>query len=120
MKNANIYESLKKLDRWVEQANWKAYDTFDGLSSPLAPILTFNNPLLKIVWQQSVRRFPFNRRPLLGIKPAMSTKGMGFFAQGYLRLFQTHGDLVYREKAEYCLRWLMENRCPQFKGSAWG
>jgi hypothetical protein len=120
MQTENIYASLKKLDRWVEQANWKAYDTFDGLSSPLAPILTFNQPLLKIVWQQGVRRFPFNLRPLLGIKPAMSTKGMGFFAQGYLRLYQTHGDAVYREKAEYCLRWLMENRCPQFKGSAWG
>ena len=37
MTNANIiHESLAKLDRWVEQANWKAYDTFDGLSSPYA------------------------------------------------------------------------------------
>src|SRR5262245_54122246 len=111
----NIRQSLAKLDRWVEQNNWKAYDTFDGLSSPYARFFTFNHPLLKICWQQGVRRCAINLRPLLGIKPGMSTKGMGFFAQGYLRLHQTHGDAVYLQKAKFCLQWLMENRCPQFK-----
>ena len=61
--------------------------TFDGLSSPYARLLTFGNGFLKQVWQQSVRRFPVNLRPVLGIKPSMSTKAMGFFAQGYLKLY---------------------------------
>jgi hypothetical protein len=117
---ANIHQSLMKLDRWVEQNNWKAYDTFDGLSSPYARFFTLNHPLLKICWQQGVRRCAINLRPLLGVKPGMSTKGMGFFAQGYLRLHQTHGDAACLEKAKFCLQWLMENRCPQFKGAAWG
>lgn len=120
MHNGNIHESLMKLDNWVEQADWKAYDTFDGLSSPYARFFTFNRPLLKIFWQQGVRRCAINLRPILGIKPGMSTKGMGFFAQGYLRLWQTHGDAAHLEKAKFCLQWLMKNRCPQFKGSAWG
>jgi rhamnogalacturonyl hydrolase YesR len=115
-----IRESLARLDRWIERANWKGYDTFDGLSSPLAPVLTFNNPLLKQLWQQGVRRFPVNLRPILGIKPGMSTKGMGFFAQGYLRMYQVHGEQAYLEKAEFCLRWLMENRNPEFQGHCWG
>jgi len=104
----------------VEAADWKAYDTFDGLSSPLSPWLTLNHPLLKIAWQQGVRRFPLNLRPLLGIKPGMSSKGMGFFAQGYLRRFATHGRPDFLEKAKFCLAWLIENRCPQFKGFSWG
>lgn len=120
MQQQNIHESLIRLERWVEDAGWKAYDTFDGLSSPFAPVCTFGHPLLKIAWQQGVRRFPLNLRPLLGIKPGMSTKGMGFFAQGYLRRYQVHQDPVYLEKAKYCLKWLIENRCPQFKGFAWG
>ena len=120
MQNGYIYESLMRLDRWVEQANWKAYDTFDGLSSPLAPFLTWNNPFLKQVWQQAVRRFPINLRPVLGIKPGMSTKGMGFFAQGYLRLYQSHRQTVHLEKARFCLQWLKENRCKQFRGYCWG
>lgn len=120
MQPLNIHESLVRLDRWVERAGWKAYDTFDGLSSPLASFCTFNHPLLKIAWQQGVRRFPLNLRPLLGIKPSMSTKGMGFFAQGYLRRHRTHGDPLFLEKAKYCLDWLIENRARQFKGYCWG
>lgn len=115
-----IHESLMKLDLWVERANWKAYDTFDGLSSPYARFFTLNHPLLKIFWQQGVRRCAVNLRPLLGIKPGMSTKGMGFFAKGYLRLHQTHGEAAYLEKAKYCLEWLIENRSRQFKGYCWG
>src|SRR6478609_6332373 len=120
MQHPKIRESLDQLDHWVEQAEWKAYDTFDGLSSPYAKVLTLNSPLLKIAWQQTVRRFPINLRPLLGVKTGMSTKGMGFFAQGYLRLYQTSRSPISLEKAKFCLEWLMKNRCPQFKGSSWG
>jgi hypothetical protein len=116
----DIHQALSKLDAWVERAQWKGYDTFDGLSSPVAPLLTLGNPFLKQVWQQGVRRFPLNLRPLLGINPAMSTKGMGFFAQGYLRLHETYGKPVYLEKAKLCLDWLIAHRSPAFKGYAWG
>lgn len=115
-----VYEPLRRLQQWVEQANWTAYDTFDGLSSPYAPFFTFGSGFLKQVWQQGVRRFPLNLRPLLGIKPSMSTKGMGFFAQGYLRLYQTYGEAAHLDKARFCLQWLRDNRCPQFRGNAWG
>ena len=117
---AALRDSLRKLERWVQRADWKAYDTFDGLSSPLAPFLTVGNPLLKQVWQQGVRRFPVNLRPLLGIKPGMSTKGMGFFAQGYLRLFQAHGEAVFLVKMKYCLDWLMKSRSAGFRDHCWG
>lgn len=120
MQPRNIHESLVRLERWVERADWKAYDTFDGLASPYARVLTFGHPFLKQVWQQGVRRFPVNLRPLLGIKPAMSSKGMGFFAQGYLKLYQTHGKPEYLERMKFCLKWLAEHRSPGFRGSCWG
>jgi hypothetical protein len=109
-----------RLERWVQRADWKAYDTFDGLSSPLARALTFGRPFLKQVWQQGVRRFPLNLRPLLGIKPAMSSKAMGFFAQGYLKLYQIYGEPEYLEKIRFCLDWLTAHRNPGFRGSSWG
>src|SRR5580698_3394196 len=105
-----IRKALLKLEDWVITSEWKAYDTFDGLSSPLAPILTLGIPLLRQLWQQGVRRFPINLRPLLGVKPSMSTKGMGFFAQGYLKLFQTDGREEYRARMRFCLDWLRDNR----------
>jgi hypothetical protein len=112
--------SLKRLEAWVKNADWKAYDTFDGLASPLAPYATLNSRFLAQVWQQGVRRFPINLRPLLGIKPGMSTKGMGFFARGYLKLYQTHGDASYLRDASFCLDWLIKNPSPGFKGLSWG
>ena len=34
--SAVVYESLKKLEKWVEDHDYEAYEPFDGLSSPLA------------------------------------------------------------------------------------
>ena len=120
MSAEKIQNALNRLDQWVERANWKAFDTFDGLSSPYAAMVTRNRPLLKQIWQQGVRRFPFNLRPLLGIKSATSSKGMGFFAQGYLRLYLTHEKEEYLNKMRFCLDWLLKNRSPGFKGHCWG
>lgn len=118
--NEGLREALLKLESWVQRANWMAYDTFDGLSSPYAKFCTLGNPFLKQVWQQAVRRFPLNLRPILGIRPGMSTKGMGFFAQGYLRLYQTYGKAEYLEKMRFCLEWLIKHRNPEFRGHCWG
>jgi hypothetical protein len=115
-----VHESLRRLEQWVGRADWAAYDTFDGLSSPYARLLTFGNGFLKQVWQQSVRRLPINLRPLLGIKPSKSTKAMGFFAQGYLKLSQTYADPVALGKAKSCLAWLVENRSQPFRNYCWG
>jgi hypothetical protein len=115
-----IFESILKLERWSSNADWKGYDTFDGLSSPFARFATLNIPLLKQCWQQGVRRFPLNLRPILGIKPAHSSKGMGFFAQGYLRLYQITGREEYLEKMRGCLDWLNKHRSPDYRGHAWG
>jgi hypothetical protein len=115
-----VYEPLTRLKQWVEQAEWTAYDTFDGLSSPYARLFTFGNDFLKQVWQQSVRRCPINLRPVLGIKPSKSTKGMGFFSQGYLKLYETYADPADLGKAKSCLKWLIENRSTPFRNYCWG
>ncbi|HXJ80465.1 MAG TPA: hypothetical protein VMS64_17525 [Candidatus Methylomirabilis sp.] len=109
-----------KLDGWIQRANWMAYDPFDGLSSPYASLFVGNNPLLRRIWQRAVRGFPVNLRPLLRIKPAVSSKAMGFFAQGYLRLYQTHGEAAFLKKMTFCLEWLMEHRSAGSVGYGWG
>jgi hypothetical protein len=118
--NEKIYNSLLKLEEWVADRDYRAYDPFDGLSSPYASLFSLGHPFLRRVWQQAVRRFPINVRPLLGIKVSQGSKAMGFFAQGYLRLYQTTRDDSYRAKMRSCLDWLVQNRCPGFKGNAWG
>lgn len=118
--NKTIYSAIEKLDTWVDNSDWKAYDPFDGLSSKYAKYLTLNNPLLKIMLQQSVRRVPINLRPILGIKPEISSKAMGFFAQGYLKLYQTYNTKIFLDKATYCLNWLINNPSNGYSGYCWG
>jgi hypothetical protein len=112
--------SLERLIWWLENHDYRAYDTFDGLNAKFVRPLTFNKPLLRIVLQQGVRRFPLNLRPLLGITPERSTKGMGFLARGFIRLYRSTGDAMWRSRAESMLQWLVENQSPGYNGACWG
>ena len=113
-----VYESLKKVEKWVEEHHYQAYEPFDGLSSPLRR-LTFGNLLLDRLLMQAVRQSPINLRPLLGIRPLPSTKGRGYMASGYLALLRLTGDPAYRQKATMCLEWLMEHKSPKFQEYSW-
>ena len=115
-----VHDALVRLETWIERSEWKAYDAFDGLSSPYAPFVHRGHPLLKQVWQQAVRRFPVNLRPWLRIEPRMSTKAMGFFAQGYLRMHQAQGNPEHLDHARACLQWLIEHPGAGHRGYGWG
>jgi hypothetical protein len=117
---AEIHDSMQRLYGWLEKNQYRGYDTFDGLNARFVRPLTFNSKLLNTVLQQGVRRFPLNLRPLLGIRKSLSTKGMGFLARGFIRLHATTGEAIWAEKAEFCLRWLIENRSPGYSGACWG
>ena len=115
-----VYESIERLSHWLEDNDYRGYDTFDGLSARFLRPLTFDSKLLRIVLQQSVRRFPLNLRPLLGIPRKQSSKGMGFLARGFIRLHQTTGDPLWASKAEFALQWLIDNQLPGYNGACWG
>jgi hypothetical protein len=114
-----VFQSIGRLSGWLERNDNRGYDTFDGLSSFVRP-LTFRNKFLETVLQQGVRRFPVNLRPLLGIQKSHSTKGMGFLARGFLRLHDATGDAAWARKAEFALKWLIENQSPGYSGVCWG
>lgn len=118
--NTMILNSLFKLENWLAQNGWKAYDPFDGLGARGAKFITLNNHYLRIALQQAVRRFPLNIRPLLGIRKHTSTKGMGFCALGYLKLYHATLNEEYLEKMQHCLNWLKENYSEGYTGYAWG
>jgi len=115
-----IWDSIKKLENWLVENDWKAYDAFDGLSSKLLSRLTLDNHYLRIIAQQTVRRFPVNLRPLLGIRKESSSKGMAFCALGYLKLYQATNQIEYLNKIDHCLDWLMRNPSHGYSGYCWG
>ena len=117
---AAIYESVMRLSRWLEENDYRGYDTFDGLSARFLRPFTFETKLLRIVLQQSVRRLPVNLRPVLGISREQSSKGMGFLARGFIRLHQTTGDTTWAAKAEMALQWLIDKKSQGYSGACWG
>ncbi len=117
---SQLYESISRLSGWLEENDYRGYDTFDGLNSRLLRPLTFDNQFLRTVLQQGVRRFPVNMRPLLGIAKAHSTKGMGFLARGFMRLHEATGDTIWRDKATFALQWLIDNQSRGYSGACWG
>ena len=115
-----IHDSILRLQRWLEENDYRGYDTFDGLNAKYVRPLTFNNGFLLTALQQGVRRFPLNLRPLLGVKKDYSTKGMGFLARGFLRMYRTTGDAAWSDKAKMALDWLIEHRAAGYNGACWG
>jgi len=114
-----LEESIRKLEKWVEEHNYKGYEPFDGLSSFLKPF-TFGNLFLERLLQQVIRQNPVNLRPLLGVKPQESTKGRGYMAWGYLNMYNLTRDNTYKDKAFLCLDWLDRNKAPGYVYHSWG
>ena len=113
-----IWKSLNAVGGWVEKNNFRGYEPFDGLSSPLRA-LTFKNLLAERILQQAVRQSPINLRPLVGIKPLDSTKGQGMMAWGYLLLHRTTGNSEYWTKAVERLKWLDAHKSAKFEKHSW-
>src|SRR5262245_39364507 len=114
-----IEESLLKVERWVEEHDYKSYEPFDGLNSVLRP-LACGNVFAERLLQQLVRQSPINLRPLLGVRPDESTKGRGYMAWGYLIRLKVTADQAYADKAAACLKWLIEHKAPGHSEYAWG
>ena len=115
-----LYQSICRLSYWLEENNYRGYDTFDGLNARFVRPFTLETKFLRTVLLQGVRRFPLNLRPLLGISKEHSSKGMGFLARGFVRLHQTTGDQVWADKAETALQWLIEHQAIGYNGACWG
>ena len=119
MNSEKIIESFEKVRSYLKKNDYKGYDPFDGLNSYLN-ILTFKNKYLQIGLQQTVRRLPFNVRPLLGIGRARSTKGVAFCASGLLSKYKITKDENLLMEGEELMKWVIENRSPYFKNYSWG
>jgi rhamnogalacturonyl hydrolase YesR len=117
---ASIEKSIGKLARWLQENDYRGYDTFDGLNARYLRGLTFESPILRTILLQGVRRFPMNVRPLLGVRRERSTKGMGFLARGFMRMHDATRDRSWADKATDALEWLMKNQAAGYSGACWG
>jgi hypothetical protein len=75
-----LREVWQKLHEFCAAREWRGYDPYDGLNSPLARLLP--GKAARQAWTQFHRRSPINFRPLCRIEPTLNPKALALFAMG--------------------------------------
>jgi hypothetical protein len=121
--NNKILLSLATLESYILKENFKGYDPYDGLMSPIfkLPILR-NNKLIRFGFQQTFRRIPFNIRPLLGIKKGLNPVTLGLCIESftYLSIIFKEKQKFYLDNIDWCLKELIKLQSKGYSGSCWG
>jgi hypothetical protein len=135
-----VENAVKKLEKYIESENYRGYDPYDGLTSPLfkLPILK-TNKIFRLYFQQFIKRFPINLRPMFFIKKGCNPVTLGLCIQGYTYLLQNchpepdegssfitlptgrqvqHSELVIR--IEFLIDELIKIQSKGYSGSCWG
>lgn len=116
----DILPSLNKLRAYIEKEDFKGYDPYDALNSPLLKALSLDQKYLRIAFIQLLKRLPVNVRPVLGIKKDYNPKGIGLFLSGYAKLYRIEKKPECLEKIEYLLGLLERLKSNGYSGNCWG
>jgi hypothetical protein len=109
----DVDEAVGRIRAWGEARDWRGYDPYDGLNSPLARIVPMRTG--RRLLTQAVKVSPLNLRPLLRIEPDWNPKAVALVASAYARLGE-------REQAARWLDWLVANNSAGGRDGelAWG
>ncbi|MBN2571478.1 MAG: hypothetical protein JXA68_05070 [Ignavibacteriales bacterium] len=123
MQIENIELVVIKLEKHIKSEDYKGYDPYDLLNSPIfkLPILK-STKLIRFFSQQVFRRLFFNIRPLLGIKKEVNPVTLGLCIQAYTYLSIIYEDKkdFYLQEIKYCIQKLIELKSIGYSGFCWG
>jgi len=123
---SSITVSLDKLQRYIENENYKGWDPYDALSSPLFKLPFFrSNKLIRFGAQQLVKRSKISLRPLLRVPKGYNPVTLGLVLQGYCYQIlkkeipeQVRNDTL--KKIEFLVNELERLQSKGYAGSCWG
>lgn len=116
-----ILQSITLLRTFIEKENYKGFDPYDGLTSPLfkLPVLNSNHKL-RFLSQQFLKRFPINLRPILGIKKRVNPVSLGLSIQSYVQLSTPSNAKLNQQKIEALIQELKKLIPSGYHGACWG
>jgi hypothetical protein len=79
-----IAEAEKSLRVYCETTDFKGWDPWDALASPLLKIFPFSHKYPRWAANHLIKISPLNFRPLLGIRPDCFAKGLALFLASYV------------------------------------
>jgi len=116
----DLRSSLQKLRCYVENENFRGYDPYDALNSPVLRLLTFKSKSLRIAFIQALKRSPLNFRSPLLIRKGYNPKGIGLFMWGYAKSYKKEGRTEYLKKTAHLIDLLEELKSKGYAGNSWG
>src|SRR3954471_13342851 len=87
-----VEDAVRRIRAWGEAIDWRGYDPYDALNSPLARALTGGKPLGRRLLTQAVQPSPVNLRPALRVERERNAKAIGLVVTGYANLWSATGD----------------------------
>ena len=120
----NVVErSLGRLEGHIVAEQFRGYDPYDALTSPLFrfPVLS-SSKWLRVAAEQALKRSAYNLRPLLGIAKGYDPVTLAFVLEGSAYRTQVDVDRAdeHRARAELCVGELARLRSPGYSGDCWG
>ena len=113
--------SLDKLTLYCEQQEFKGWDPFDGLNSPIIKNTALGeSKFFRLAWIQLFKRNPVNLRHLVGVKKEYNSKGLALFLIGYHKRFKKTRQNKDLEKIILLADLLLEQKLKGYSGSCWG
>ena len=112
-------DAFERALAWGEQRDWKGYDPYDALRSPLVRALTFGQRWPRIAWIQLLKRSPINLRPVLLVPKGVNPKGLGLVARALVYDAAARG-VDRRARVTEMLDRLDDLRSPEATGAGWG
>ena len=84
-----LNKSIVNLESHILKNNYRGYDRYDGLHSPIFKIPFLNQQKFRFYFQQLTKRLPGNFRPFLAIAKGYNPVMLGLCLQGFAYLSHT-------------------------------
>jgi hypothetical protein len=118
-----ITSATLALLEYIENEQYKGFDPYDALKSPLFKLPVFrSNKLLRFAFQQIVKRSPINLRSILRVPKGLNPVTLGLCIQSYASLARTFPERKahYREKVTDLIDHLATLIPESYAGACWG
>jgi hypothetical protein len=117
---AEIEKAEERLRRYCEAADFRGWDPWDGLASPLLQFPPFNLRLPRWGANHLIKIAPINIRPLLGIKKDCFAKGLALFLSAYALRQKRHPSDENLIILNQLRQRLFDKQIIGYSGACWG
>jgi hypothetical protein len=119
--DSSFVQVFDELFSWCRQHNFAGHDPFDALNSRVFQATPFRNSnTARLLWTQTLKRFPLNLRGLALIPPGKNSKGIALFTLAALANYRRTKSPQAEAEARDLLRQLISLRLENGAGVAWG